>query len=394
MVSFRPLRSLVLVASVWLAVASVVDLACAPSVPLPQRAIEMNAVGARALAAGDLSVAEASLSVALEYSPRFVEAWVNLGYVELRRGNFEEARRDLVKARDLNPDIPAPHHGLGLVADKRGRGAEAEEHYRAALAVDPGFAPARANLARRLYARGQYEDAREQFERLVQVAPGDPAAWAGRAEALIELGRRAEAAAVVAEGRERTGDAPVLMLLVARELLFRSEWSEAEAVLAPIVGSNDRMLAGAALAWMAVGRAATGDRAGAAQAAAAALAIDRDDAVAAYALRLASRGNGRQGSGAASPPGGGGKAASSPGTGNLPASFQGRSPDPGGGVMPGSIMAAGGGGAPLPAAGGGAGKASPGVGGVVPGTPFLLPGGDASLLPSGRPRPTPPAAGR
>src|SRR5581483_6763194 len=132
---------------------AVAAAACAASVPLPQRAIELNATGARALATGDLSAAEASLSVALEYSPRFVEAWVNLGYVELRRGNFEQARRDLVKARDLNPDVPAPHHALGLVADKQGRGGEAEGHYRAALAVDPGFAPARANLARRLYAR-------------------------------------------------------------------------------------------------------------------------------------------------------------------------------------------------------------------------------------------------
>jgi Flp pilus assembly protein TadD len=249
----------------------------------------MNAAGARALALGDLSAAEATLSVALEYSPRFVEAWVNLGYVELRRGNFEQAGRDLVKARDLNPDVPAPHHGLGLLADKEGRGEEAEAHYRAALAVDPGFAPARANLARRLYARGQYEDAREQFERLVQVSPGDPAAWAGRAEALLQLGRRAEADAVVAEGRERTGDAPVLMLLVAREHLLRAEWTEAEEVLAPIVGNADRALACAALAWMAVGRAARGDGEGATQAAEAALAIDRSQAVAAYALRQVHR---------------------------------------------------------------------------------------------------------
>ncbi|MGH7434540.1 MAG: tetratricopeptide repeat protein [Polyangiaceae bacterium] len=260
---------------------------CAPSVPLPARAIEMNDAGAGALARGDLSAAEASLSVALEYSPRFVEAWVNLGYVELRRGNFEQARRDLVKARDLNPDVPAPHHGLGVVADKQGRGDEAEAHYRAALAVDPGFAPARANLARRLYARGQYEDAREQFERLEQLTPGDPAAWAGRAEALIELGRMAEAEAVVAEGRERAGDAPVLLLVVAREHLFRAEWAEAETVLAPLVGGVDRAVACAALSWMAVGRVALGDRDGAVEAARAALAIDRNDAVAAYALRLA-----------------------------------------------------------------------------------------------------------
>ena len=83
--------------------------ACGAAVPLPPRAIELNAAGVRAVAEGRLAVAEARLSVALEYSPRFVEAWVNLGYVELARGNFEQARRDFLRARDINPDMPTPH---------------------------------------------------------------------------------------------------------------------------------------------------------------------------------------------------------------------------------------------------------------------------------------------
>src|SRR5262244_842640 len=107
--------------------------ACATTPPLPAAALALNAAGARAIANGELAVAEARLSVALEYSPRFVEAWVNLGYVELARGNFAQARRDFAKARDLNQDIPAPHHALGVLADKEGRGEEAERSYRAAL---------------------------------------------------------------------------------------------------------------------------------------------------------------------------------------------------------------------------------------------------------------------
>ena len=106
---------------------------CAGTVPLPAKAIELNAAGALALAQGDLSAAEARLSVALEYSPRFVEAWVNLGYVELERGNFEQARRDFLRARELNQDLPAPHHALGVLEEEQGRRERAEGHYRAAL---------------------------------------------------------------------------------------------------------------------------------------------------------------------------------------------------------------------------------------------------------------------
>jgi Flp pilus assembly protein TadD len=262
---------------------------CASAPPLPRKAIELNAAGAEALAAGDLTAAEARLSVALEYSPRFVEAWVNLGYVDLRRGNFEQARRDFTRARDLNPDIPAPHHALGVLADKEDRGEEAETYYRAALSVDPGFAPARANLARRLFLRGQYENAREQFQRLEQVAPSSPAGWEGEAETLIQLGREVESESVVARARELFGDTPSLMLLVAREQLARGEWAAAEAVLAPLVSDRDLGRASAAWAWIAVGRIGRGDLGGAAEAARAAIAIDRDDTVAAFALRLTQR---------------------------------------------------------------------------------------------------------
>ena len=239
---------------------------------------------------GTLSAAEAcSPRWRSEYSARFVEAWVNLGYVELRRGNFEQAGRDFAKARDLNPDIPAPHHALGVLAEKEGRGAEAEKSYRAALRVDPGFAPARANLARRLFARGQYEDAREQFQRLERVAPDSVMGFAGDAETLLQLGREADAEAVVARARERIGDLPALMLLVGRERIARGEWNDAEAALAPLVGDADRSQACAAWASIAAGRSGLRDGPGALAAARAALAIDRDDEMARFALALAER---------------------------------------------------------------------------------------------------------
>src|SRR5208282_5769946 len=60
-------------------VTCVVLTGCTGVAPLPPRAVLLNAAGADALARGDLSTAEAELSVALEYSPRFVEGWVNLG---------------------------------------------------------------------------------------------------------------------------------------------------------------------------------------------------------------------------------------------------------------------------------------------------------------------------
>jgi tetratricopeptide (TPR) repeat protein len=255
-------------------------IACASAPPVPPRALELQRDGAAALAAGDLAVAEARLAVALEYSPRFTEAWVDLGYVELRRGNLDRARKDFVKARALNPDLPAPHHALGLLADQRGLGREAEVHYRAALVVDPGFAASRANLARRLFERGAFEGARDQFSKLSQVQPQVLEGHVGLAECFFRLDREAEADDVLRRARVRFGDAPELRLLVARQLLRREAAAEAEDVLAPLTAGSDRTRAAAAWAWIGVARRARGDELGARAAAHEARALEPSEPVA------------------------------------------------------------------------------------------------------------------
>jgi tetratricopeptide (TPR) repeat protein len=260
---------------------------CVQAAPLPAKAIALNRDGAMALAAGDLPVAEARVALALEYNPRFTEAWVNLGLVELQHGNFEQARRDFVKARDLNPDLPVPHHALGLLADREGHVSEAEALYRAALKVDPGFAPARANLGRILFARGALDEAREQFLRLTQVAPDSVEGWAGLCESLIRLHRIEDAQDVLIDGVRRLGRRPPFDLLEARLLLEAKAFGEAEDRLEALTQGPDPRQAAAAFAWMAIARLGQGDAAAAQDAAERATSLDPDEGVARFALRVA-----------------------------------------------------------------------------------------------------------
>ncbi len=239
------------------------------------------------MADGDLEKAEARIALALEYSPRFTEAWVNLGLIEMNRGNFERARRDFVKARDLNPDLPAPHQALGLLADHQGQIAAAERFYRAALKVDPGFAPARINLARRLFEESALEEAREQFLRATQIAPEVVEAWTGLCETLLRLQRIDEAEDVLGQARARFGANASVALLEARMLLRRGAFVEAEERLVALVRSIDPQRVSAALAWLAVARIGEGDLAGAIESARRAVSLDPDDSVARYALRTA-----------------------------------------------------------------------------------------------------------
>ncbi|HEY3594424.1 MAG TPA: tetratricopeptide repeat protein, partial [Polyangiaceae bacterium] len=119
---------------------------CAGTAPLQPKAVQLNRAGTEALAGGDLETAEARFALALEYHPRFVEALVNLGLVEMQRGNFARARLDFERALRINSDLAQPHHALGVLAERERRPDVAAEHYREALRVNPGFAASRGNL--------------------------------------------------------------------------------------------------------------------------------------------------------------------------------------------------------------------------------------------------------
>jgi Flp pilus assembly protein TadD len=269
---------------VTFALCVVVCFGCASRPPLPAAALSLNRGGADAAASGDGSTAEARLSLAIEYNPRFTEAWVNLGLVELRRGNLDVAQKHFEKSRDLNADIPTPHHGLGLVAERRGMGKSAERHYRAALAVDPGFVPARVNLARQLYARGAFDEARMEFLRLTQVASHEPAGFVGLGLCLENLGRETEADEVVASGASMFPAAAEVSLLVAHRALRRGFTVEAERRLAFLTECADHTIASQALAHMALIRLGAGDREEALRLARRALTKDEQTALAKYVL--------------------------------------------------------------------------------------------------------------
>ncbi|MDF3066428.1 MAG: domain protein putative component of TonB system [Polyangiaceae bacterium] len=259
---------------------------CSGAVPLPAQAVALNRAGAEALARGDLETADARLSLALEYSPRFVEALVNHGLVELQRGNFERAREVIARARRLNPDVAQPHHALGVLAERQARPDDASRHYYDALAVDPGFAPARANLARLLFDAGMLNEAWVQFKRLVEAAPDSVEAKHGLAETLLRLGRVDEAEAVAREALEEFPDSPELVVLAARSQLRRGHFQRAIELLAPLGHGRDDVAANA-LGWLATAELLRGDARRAVGAAKRALELEPSSPVATYAMAQA-----------------------------------------------------------------------------------------------------------
>ena len=271
------------VVALVLALLALAGCAAAPA-PLPPKAIALNEEGAEALGAGDVEIAEARLALALEYNPRFTEAWVNMGLVKLRGHDFAGARADFDRAHELNPDLPAPMHALGILEEVLGQPRKAEARYADALAIDPGFAASRANLGRLLFARGAIDDAREQFLRLTQVAPEQAEGYTGLVDCYWKLGRDDEADVILEKAAARFATIAGVEILLARRALKRGDVDDAEGRLVTLTSGAHRRFHATAWAWLGVARLARGDRDGAERAAREALQRDPREAVARFVL--------------------------------------------------------------------------------------------------------------
>jgi len=256
---------------------------CGVRGPIHPNAVELNRLGAYALAQGDLDTAAARLSLAVEYHPQFVEAWINLGLLEIARGDLVLAEKRFRRALAIDKDAAGAWVGLGVLAEKWGDRPLSEKHYRAALAIDPALAEPRANLARLLAARGALDEARDQLRRLVEVQANDLAGWVALCEVLWRMDRDPEASSLVDEAVARFGLRPEIELLVARRDIREGDFDEAIARLSPLA-SQPSALGRAAGGWLAVAYLASGDEKSAGAAARRVLARDPEDALAKHVL--------------------------------------------------------------------------------------------------------------
>jgi predicted Zn-dependent protease len=139
-----------------------------------------------------------------------------------------------------------------------------------------------------LFTAGRYDEAREQFLRLVEVDPGQLAGRTGLAETLLKLGRDGESDGVLDKAIHDFGNAPELVILLARRNIRQGDLGSAETMLLAVTGAKDDN-ARAAWSWLAMARLTRADYAGAFEACEKAFALDRNDALATYVVAMALR---------------------------------------------------------------------------------------------------------
>jgi Flp pilus assembly protein TadD len=88
---------------------------------------------------------------------------------------FVKATAELVAAERVDADRPEAHLNLGLLEMRRGDPAKADSEYRTALRLDPTFVPAMVNLADLDRARGMDERGAELLRKAMSIEPNNAA---------------------------------------------------------------------------------------------------------------------------------------------------------------------------------------------------------------------------
>jgi arylsulfatase A-like enzyme/Flp pilus assembly protein TadD len=98
-------------------------------------------------------------------------AWQNIGTLELRDGDREDAETSLRRALSIDDSLPGAHTTLGVVLADTGRKDEAIELWKRAVALDPAEFDALYNLTVTLIESGRRDEAQRYGERYIASAP-------------------------------------------------------------------------------------------------------------------------------------------------------------------------------------------------------------------------------
>jgi tetratricopeptide (TPR) repeat protein len=142
---------------------------------------------------GQVDAAVKSYRQAVELSPNYSNALLNLGKALAETGHFTEAAARYQEALRIRPDLVDAHTGLGAALTRLGRLDEAVAHYQEALRVRPNSAEAHNNLGVALAGRGQLDEAMVHYQKALEINPDHAEAHNNLGVALDGCGRVDEA---------------------------------------------------------------------------------------------------------------------------------------------------------------------------------------------------------
>jgi tetratricopeptide (TPR) repeat protein len=155
--------------------------------------------GYKALNAGNLEEAQARFESVLKRHPNAAQALAGLGFVNMKKEDFENALHNFEDAAKIQPQNKAVQQALesarfwtemkrGNLALQEDRGDDAINAYQQALSLRPTNAEATTGLAGSLMKKGDVQSALPLFKKVAEADPQNAPAWRGYVTALYKAG--------------------------------------------------------------------------------------------------------------------------------------------------------------------------------------------------------------
>ncbi|HEY0074142.1 MAG TPA: FG-GAP-like repeat-containing protein [Abditibacteriaceae bacterium] len=160
-----------------------------PTPDSPQYAEIVSAfyVGLGALESGEKRAPE-KFKRLTELAPAEPAGWANLGLVQLRNNELEEAAQNLEKARALAPGNAEIEALSGLIESRRGNSEEAIKHFRRAIELSPDNLWNLTALAEELERQENTAEAIKVLDTILEKAPDNLKAHLNRARLAAKTG--------------------------------------------------------------------------------------------------------------------------------------------------------------------------------------------------------------
>jgi Flp pilus assembly protein TadD/peroxiredoxin len=123
---------------------------------------------------GYLDQAAESFQQVIAAKPDNPEGYYNLGTLNLRRNDFQQARYYLQQTLKLRPNYPEAWNNLGMIAAQEGHAEEAVQNFQQSLLLRPGYATALENLGNVYRRQRSFAQAQDALEQALAIQGDDP----------------------------------------------------------------------------------------------------------------------------------------------------------------------------------------------------------------------------
>ena len=179
--------------------------------------------------------AMASYEKAIALNEQYLEPYLALSNLHLKRERIEDAMKVLAKARQKMPNDPRIATSLGRGYLDRGEYSEAEHQFRQALRISPNHLPALYSLGVTLRRMSRLNDARATFERLSRIDARYPGLVMEQGLVLERTGQPEQALQIYRRELEQNPEDTEMKLRVAAALVLVGNCDEAMVMLRDVI---------------------------------------------------------------------------------------------------------------------------------------------------------------